>query len=402
MFSEADLQNIWKNQLFKSKIYFSSLGQKIEIIKVGELNKNSGADFSNAIIKIDDLKWVGDVEIHINSSDWFKHKHHQNKAYDKVILHIVYHHDKVVTNTENKEIPTIILDFDSKILTQKNSFKKINIAVILSNLDEKDFQKVIDDALNLRLEKKSNIVLEKLKYHKNDWQTTFYECLAKNFGFKINDIPFELLAQSLPQIYIAKHKNNLLQIEAFLFGQAGFLNQNYENNYLKNLKKEYIFLKKKFSLTPLNKEIWKFSKLRVYNSPIIRIAQFASLIYLSNQLFSKIINESDLKLLQKLFKVKPSLYWQNHYFFEKKSKFQNKHILGEFAIQNIIINTIIPFWIAYGKSKKKNFFLQKTLKILKKLKAENNFIINKFKKNHVKIKDAYTSQAILEIYKKYK
>ncbi|OQX99277.1 MAG: hypothetical protein B6I24_03055 [Bacteroidetes bacterium 4572_128] len=396
MISEIFIQYIWGNNLFHKTKYLSSLGQKIEIIDVGKLNNNSGADFSDAKIKINNLIFAGDIEIHKKSSDWFAHLHHKNKAYDNVILHVVCEHNKEIFNTKQTNIPTIILECEKLYLENSKIKYKKNF---ITNLESLEFEKIIKKNLLERMDEKSNLILERLKINKGDWKLSFYQILLKNFGLNVNNQAFELLSFSLDLNILLKHKNNIFQLEALLFGQAGFLEKNYKDIYVINLKKEYIFLKKKFSLIPLEEHIWKFFRIRPCNFPTIRISQFAKL-FASENLFSKIINSFELKVLKKYFEIPNNDYWNNNYFFDKKYKSKNKNSFGKSSQENLIINTIIPFWIAWGKQKNNVFFLEKSIEILKKLKPENNKIIRNYKKLGIKIPNSYYSQAILQINKK--
>lgn len=236
-----------------------------------------------------------------------------------------------------------------------------------------------------------------LEINDKSWEESFYQALAGSFGFKKNSDPFRLLAKSLPLKYLGKHKDNLLQIEAMLFGQAGFLNTNFPvDDYQAKLKKEYDFLRSKFSLKPLGEHLWKFMRLRPSNFPTVRIAQFSMLIYKSSHLFSKIIHSADNKKIKDLFKVKASDYLDEHYRFGKKSK-KSKKNLGDAAIDSILINTVIPFIFIYGKTTGNPELTEQAIAILEKLFPEENSIIRKWRKLGINAENAYNSQALLQL-----
>ncbi len=403
--TEEFLHYIWKYSLFKKEGIFTDTGDKIEIINPGKPNTNQGPDFLNSIIRIGDTKWAGNVEIHINSSDWIKHEHKNDRAYDNVILHAVLNNDRTVRRTNGGTIPTIELKFSrsvynmySKLISSElwipceNEIGKINETTTVSWLDKLSVE---------RMESKTRSVYSTLEKTINNWEETFYIHLARNFGFNLNSLPFEMLAKSLPVKYLLKHKNDLTQIEALLFGQAGFLNDIYkEDEYYRHLKKEYRYLQRKFMLNPLSNSIWRFLRLRPRNFPTIRIAQFAALIYRSNGLFSRIISCESIPQLKQNFEIKTSGYWNNHYIFGKESEEKPKYI-GKHAFQTIVINTIVPVLFAYARYNGREELKEKALKFLTEIPAENNCIIRKWAKLGIISKNAFYSQALLQLKNEY-
>lgn len=400
---EEFLQFIWKYKLYTSGNLKTTSGQKIEILKTGIHNFDSGPDFFNAKIKIGETIWSGNVEIHVNSSDWYNHNHHTNKAFDNVILQVVFRHDKEVYRTDGQLIPTLELNFDKRLLANYENLLQSKLWIPcereISSVDTFVIGKWIDKLAIERLEIKANRVNELLIQLNNSWEATFYVHLASSFGFKLNNEPFELLAKSLPLGYLAKHKNSLLQIEAMLFGQAGFLNESEGDEYYMSLQKEYQFLKAKFNLKPIEKHLWKFLRSRPGNFPTIRIAQFAMLIYKSSALFSKIVKSTSSKEIEDLLQVDPSDYWEDHYQFNKPSVKKVKS-LGKSSADALIINTIIPFLFVYGQKTGDESLKHKALQFLEKLKSENNSIIESFKEKGVVSTNALTSQALIHL-KKY-
>jgi hypothetical protein len=401
---EEFLNYIWKYKLYKSGNLKTTAGQKVEIIKTGTHNFDSGPDFFNAKIKIDDTIWIGNVEVHINSSDWHSHNHHKNKAFDNVVLQVVYHHDKEVFRTNGELIPTLELKFDKRLVDNYEN-------LLLSNLwipCEKDISKVdkfiVDQWIGKlaieRLEEKSKRIDDLLLQFNTNWETVFYVQLAHNFGFKLNSEPFELLAKSLPLSYLAKHKNSLLQIEALLFGQAGFLNDPDGDEYYKSLQKEYQFLKSKFNLKPIEKHLWKFLRSRPGNFPTIRIAQFAMLIFKSSALFSKIIESKKINEIKELLLVETSGYWKTHYLFNKESITKIKS-LGGSSVDVLIINTVIPFMFVYGKQNGNESIKQKALDFFEKIRSEKNSILESWQRIGINSDNALSSQALIHLKNKY-
>ncbi|MCF6241171.1 MAG: DUF2851 family protein [Bacteroidales bacterium] len=396
---ERILYFIWKYKLYNQNKLQTSQGSRLEIISPGVQNFDSGPDFTNAKIKIGSTTWAGNVEIHIKASDWYAHKHQNDKAYNNVILHVVYDNNQEIFNQKNEKIPTLELKPDEILLDKYKVL--IDNKQVLSCSDDLHFLENfklklwLNNVLFERLNEKTNFIKEKLTRNKNNWEESFYQIIARNFGFKLNAEPFERLAASLPLKYLAKHHDNLLQIEALLFGQAGFLADEFDNEYYHRLKKEYKHLANKFGLKPIEKYNWKFLRTRPGNFPTIRIAQFARLIYQSVSLFSKIIDADSISDVKTLFQVKASEFWKNHYTFAKKSTEKEK-VLGESSLNNILINTLIPFLFLYGEAKDNQELKDKAVNWLEEIKAENNKITRMWEDAGVKIHNAFFSQAVIQ------
>jgi len=408
MLKENLLHHIWKFKLFTINNLKTVQGDKIKIIQSGQHNFDAGPDFFNAKIQIGETTWAGNVEIHINGSDWLKHKHQNNKVYDNVILHIVYNNDVIIKDPNQNEIPTLEL---KKLINQDLIIKYTNLIDQsdqhwipcqnqITTIDTFIFNNWIDRLVLERLERKSEEIKQTLLFNKNNWEDTFYQYLFKHFGLKVNADPFQLLAKNTPLKIIDKH-NTLFSIEALLFGQAGMLAKEVEDEYYQKLKNEYSFLKTKFSLLAMDDSLWKLLRLRPSNFPAIRISQIASLLNLQTRLFSKIIEAKNVKELQLLFKVQASKYWDSHYQFGVLAKNSKVKRIGVATINNIIINVIVPFLFLYSKSIQNEGLTEKSLQFLEEIKSESNTIIKKWNDIGVESKNAKTSQALLELKTKY-
>ncbi len=399
---EEFLQYIWENMLFYSDNLKTKAGETLEIISQGKRNTDSGPDFFNAKIKIGDTIWAGNIEIHKNSSDWQKHNHQTDKAYDNVILHVVETDDSPVKRNNDKLIPTLLLIYPEQLQVNYQNLLDAKTWIACQN----QFHKVDPIILQLgfnrlmieRLENKTDEILERLAQNGNDWNETFYQVLAKMFGFKVNAVPFELLAKSLPLQILAKHKNSLQQLEALLFGNSGMLNnQLLGDDYYLNLRNEYSFLFKKYKLKGIESHLWKFMRLRPGNFPTIRISQFAALIYRSHGLFSKIIEFEKLDDLKELFKVSTSEYWNSHYSFNKLSKRNSKKELGDTSVNTLIINVIIPFLFVFGEKQNKQYLKNRALEFLEQLPPEHNSIIKNWNKLGIETRSAFETQSLLQL-----
>ena len=403
---EEFLQYIWENRLFYTDELKTVDDEKLEILQVGKRNSDSGPDFFNAKIKIDETIWVGNIEIHRNASDWNKHKHSDDDAYKNVILHVVETNDETILRNSESKIPTLILNYpaalkknyqnllDSKTwIACQNQFHKINPVLV-----QLGFNRLMIE----RLEEKTAAIEAKLHENNNNWNETFYQMLARAFGFKINAEPFELLSKSLPLQILSKHKSSVFQLEALLFGNSGLLNQQLlGDDYFLKLRDEYSFLYKKYQLKPMEGHLWKFMRLRPVNFPTIRISQLAALINRSNGLFSKIIEIEAYKDLKELFRVSASEYWDSHYNFNKSGGKNMKKIFGEIALNTLIINVVIPFLFVYGEKQNKHELKNRALRFLEKLPPENNSIIKKWEQLGIASRSAFETQALLQLKNKY-
>lgn len=395
---EQLLHFIWQYKLYNTKDLTTINGEKLQIINAGKLNRDGGPDFLNATIKIDDIKLIGNIELHIHASDWKKHLHQQDKKYSNVILHVVYfnewQHPIIPTLELNGRIPTILLSKYNTLLQQTKNlacqhlFADIN-TITLNNWKER---LVIE-----RLERKSNEILYHLKKNNNDWEQTFYQLLGKYFGCHINQEIFEKLTTLLDYKILLKYKNDITQIEALLFGVAGFLNKDFIEIYPRKLKSEFTFLKQKYQLQLLHEHQWQLLRMRPISFPTIRIAWFAQLIQ-SFPLLNKIVeNPNDFSWLDD---IEPSEYWNTHYTFDKLSKFKHKQIGNSFK-SVIKTNVISPILFAYGKFYKDEKLIEQALQILQQTSFEANHKTNKYDNNFWNKKTGFDTQALIELNDNY-
>ncbi len=386
----------------------TTAGEVLNILKPGILNSDAGPDFSQAKIKIGNIDWVGNVEIHIQSSGWYEHKHDQDAAYENVILHVVWEEDKPVHRTDGTRIPTLQLKGRVEEHLLKSYQKLINNPLAIpcgksfSGVDELIKHAMVDKALMIRLEAKATQIKILLDKNKGDWDETTYQLLAGNLGFKVNKDPFIQLANALPYKLIQKHRSNLLEVEALLFGQAGFLVAKTKDEYLAQLFNTYQFLAKKYDLSgkQMNVAQWKFLRLRPANFPTIRLAQFASLLCSHRNIFSNLIEVSRYQQLIHFFEIHQSAYWKAHYRFGKKSKGEVPGV-GESGKENIIINTVVPLFVAYGQSHDDYSFVEKAITILQSIPSERNKITRIWHELGYVSKTAFDSQGLIELYNNF-
>jgi hypothetical protein len=396
--NEELLHTIWKYKLIGQTHFKGSKEEDIEIISIGEHNQDSGPDFFNSKIKINNILLAGNVEIHIKTSDWLKHNHQKDNAYDNLVLHVVYEHDKELPQNEKFNVSVLELKnyIKPSLLEQYNklqlSKQTIPCGKSISLVPDIVWKSWLDRLAVSRIEQKTAYIEHLFEYSKQNHEDALYVLLCRNFGFKINNDAFELLGKSLSYSILKKYADNPSQIEALLFGVAGLLEELFEDKYPKQIQNEFEFLKHKHQLVPLKKELWKFSKTRPVNFPTIRIAQLASLINKQQSLYHLIEQKPDLKTLQVFFELEPNAYWNTHYKFDTESEESSKQF-GETAFQNLVINTIVPYLFFMSKHNTNIDFVEYALDLLSHLPTEVNTKTKEFTKLGVKTENALESQA---------
>ena len=403
--SESFLCYIWLHGLYNKNKLLTTNAERIEIISPGIKNTDAGPDFFNAKIKINGILWVGNIEIHLNSSAWSLHSHNIDANYDNIILHVVLKNDKQVIRKNGTQIPTVELEIDEKIISQIDSLTNNNAstpcAKYLPSIEPILINLWLQSVVIERLEQKTERIRMFLAETKNSWEDAFYIHFMKNLGLTSNSQPFEMLARSLPLKYLLKHRNNILQVEALLFGQAGFLmDETCNDPYFIALRKEYIFLQNKFSLRPIARHLWKFMRMRPAGFPTIRLAQFAQIITKHQGFFSEFIQTQNLSGLKKFFEVSVSEYWKTHYLFGKITPSSNKKMGNDF-ISTLAINTLVPFLFEYGKFKNNEEIRERAISLLEEIAAEKNSIIRKWQNIGINVSNAMQSQALIQLKNEY-
>lgn len=403
---EALLHTVWKHKLYVPASFRTSEGNTLEIIDTGLYNTNAGPDFFNAKIKIDGQIWVGNIEIHTCSSDWYKHRHEKDKAYNSVILHVAETIDREEIRAEagrtipqwEMKIPLYIRENYSLLTDNTKYMPCLSRIREINEIYLTDWKNAL---LTERLERKTNTIFQLLETCMDDWNEVFYICLARNFGFGINNDAFERLAKSLPLKHILKHRDSGKQVEALFLGQAGLLERDdIDDEYYRFLQKEYLFLQKKYDLHTLEAHIFKTLRIRPSNFPHVKIVQLAGFIRKAQHLFSEILEQTQLTDFQKLFSPEIEDYWMDHYHFEKGSV-KNPKKLGMSAINIILINTVVPILFAYGKKKNMETFKERALQLMATIKAESNFITTTFTRAGIKMDNAGDSQALIQLKREY-
>lgn len=385
----------------------TTTGKPVEVIDAGLPNTNAGPDFFNAKLKIDGTLWVGNVEVHTVASDWMRHGHDKDVAYDNVILHVAETVDCEVFRANGASVPQLQLSCPEPIRRHYTELSHAEIYPpcysILASLPKLTVHSWLSALQVERFEQKARVIAARLEHCNNHWEDVFFITLSRNFGFGLNGDAFEAWANHLPFRAIDKHRDNLFQVEAFFFGQAGLLDEELpdEDEYYRKLQKEFSYLQHKFELSaPMPATQWRFLRLRPGNFPHVRLAQLASLYYRERSLFSRIMEAEMLEAVRKLLTVSTSPYWEEHFNFKKTSPRQEKQV-GKNAQNLIVINTVIPFLYAYGLHKADEALCERATRFLESLKAEDNHIIRHWSGAGLPVSTAADSQALLQLQKEY-
>lgn len=411
---EQLLHYVWKHKAFPLKELHTTEGQPVEIVNPGFHNTDAGPDFFNAKVRVGGTLWVGNVEIHTSSSDWYRHRHDSDPAYNNVILHVATVVDCDICGPDGQSIPQLQLDVPDDIRLNYESLMRLDMTPRCAAI-VKDTPRLIAhnwlSALQVeRLEERSAQVMARHKACGMDWETTFFVTLARTLGFGVNGDAFELWAGSIPPSAIGKHRDDEFQIEAVFFGQAAMLDPDSYNArkrdelardpYFTKLRNEYLYLQKKFTLKPIDHSVWKFLRLRPQNFPTVRIAQMAAL-YSSRQIsLSKVINADDSQL-QALLTTAVSPYWQTHYTFASAESKPSQRPFSTASISLITVNCIAPLLFTYGRYKGDEKLCERALSLLEQLRPEDNKVVRAWADAGFTCDSAADSQALLQLNNRY-
>ncbi len=401
------LSYLWQNKLFKEPL-ITRCGDSVSIIDPGQLNHDSGPDFSNARIRIGRAMWAGNVELHIRSSGWYHHGHHHDPSYHNVILHVVMEDDRPVYRPDGERIPTLCVGnryhkwLEHRYRAFMNSRSWIACEEMASRIRAVVMYSWLERLAVERLELRAQRIYGLLEETRYDWEQVCFRMLCRNFGFKVNATPFEILGKQLSLNVIRRNCFTRKHIEAVLMGQAGFLQQERTGTYFHSLRLFYQGIGIKHKLTPMPEHIWKFMRLRPANFPTLRLAQMATLLHRMPRLMSPILESPSTGHIRSLFDVKASPYWDNHYHFNKAQlRSVREKKLGSSAIDLILINTVVPLLFVYGKHHQQARYQDKALDWLMQLPGEKNSIVKNYTQRHFPCHHALHSQALLQLRETY-
>lgn len=403
---EQLMQYVWQHRLWRSEDMTTNDGRRVRVLDPGLLNRDAGPDFFNAKIEIDGRVWVGNVEIHVRASDWRRHGHDTDKAYDNVILHVVDKDDAPVYRTNGERIPQLVLQvsprFGERYAQLVDARVELPCASQLANVPQLTITEWMEALAFERLHAKVERIREWWNLYSGSWEDICYVALSRALGFGINSDAMERLARRTPLRLLHKHSDSLLQVEALLLGQAGLLDDEalLTDHYYAQLRREYAFLRNKFSLEPMEAEVWKMFRIRPQNFPHRRIALLAHYVQGGFRLMRQILDTHGEKALRELFQVELKGYWATRYGFGKESPIAAR-ALSNGSIDIVLINLVAPLYYAYGELTDDYAMTDRAVSLLEELKPEQNAIVAAFGAAGIKAKDALMSQAIIQLKRGY-
>jgi Protein of unknown function (DUF2851) len=403
--NERLLQLIWQHGMFQPNDLHTTDGEPVSIVSRGKLNTNQGPDFLEGRVKIGTTTLVGNIELHLKTSDWHKHGHQNDANYQNLILHVVLENDSKEKNPAS--IPVLELkhyikkDAEERYHQLADNSYQLPCAKLHAGVKFITKEAWMTRLLAERWEQKLSEWNILLQNSAEDWRNLLYWRLAYNFGFKVNAEPFFLLARSLPLNILARHKDVPEQADALLFGQAGMLHGTFEDTYPNDLQKEYAFLSRKYNLKPIPGHLWKFLRMRPANFPTLRIAQFSMLIQKSAHLFTQIIATHSVRDIEPLLDVVAGGYWDTHFRFDEVQKKATPKTLGKSSVHNIIINTIAPIQYLYASKQDTHQQREEAIQLLEALPPEANKIIALWENEGWHASSAAQTQALIQLYNNY-
>lgn len=406
---------VWKHRLFPLTPLLTTDGQEVEVIHPGMENRSDGPDFFNAKVKIAGTLWVGNVEIHGKASDWLLHGHDTNKRYDSVVLHVAGMVDREIVRTDDTPIPQLELKVPEHIINNYAELRKTDhyppCYRVIPELGNIVIHSFLSSLLYERLDMRSTQIAQRYEAHDKNWDDALFSTIARNFGFGTNGDAFDEWARRMPFRAVDKHADNLQQIEALFFGQAGLLEEDSvptyykealaSDGYFQTLRREYAFLAHKFDLRPMDYTTWRLLGMRPANFPHVRLAQLAMLYHERRISVSKLLAATDKSSLTELLRVGTSPYWDTHYTFASTPSAPTKKRVTDNAVTLLLINSVAPFYYSYGRRKDSEQHCEQAVALLEQLKAENNYIIRGWIDCGLIVKHAADSQALIQLKKQY-
>ena len=404
------LHYVWQHRLYPPETLCTQTGQLIEVIDPGVHNmQQSGPDFFNAKLRIEGVIWAGNVEIHERASDWYRHHHETDAAYNNVILHVVGQIDREVQTADGKTLPQVSVKVPEHILNNYHELTNEETYPpcyrIVPHLEPLHVHAWMNRLTVERLEEKTQRIQRYLSLTDGDWERMFFITLARNFGFGTNAQAFEQWALTIDPQAIGKHRDNAFQVEAFFMGQAGLLDPqalapDRIDDYFTRLQNEYAFLRHKFSLQPLVGNPWKFGRLRPQNFPHVRLSQLVQLYVERRTDFSRLLECTDVKSFRQFFRVSATPYWQQHYTFGEESTLGAK-TLQTASLNLLIINTAAPLLFAYGRHLMNEDMAERAFTLLEALPPERNYITRCWERAGIPVEHAADSQALIRLRQHY-
>jgi hypothetical protein len=408
---EDFLHYLWQHQYFDKTDLRTAGGEAIQVLKPGHRNADAGPDFLGARLRLGEVEWNGAVEIHLRASDWSRHNHQLDPKYDQVILHVVGSHDADVVRTNGSPIPALALNpriapellRRYRQLLEAPAVAPLPCAPLLGQVPGITRTMMVERALLERVEHKADALAALHQHLGNDWEATAYHALMAAFGFQKNSEPLARLAKALPLAVLRRHRHDQRQLEALLFGQAGFLADNEEveaDTYIQDLKQEYAFLRHKYGLAEVALAVheWNYLRLRPANFPPVRLGQLVGLLHARPTLFDALLTAQSVAALTEFFRAPSPEYWRTHFRPGRAGKVPG---LGKSSIDLLITNVVVPLRVAYARHVDQPALVESSVSLLTELPAEHNQFTDMYESLGFTHQSAADSQGLLSLHKSY-
>lgn len=401
---EEYLHHVFKKKML-GNIFKTINNKKLKVLDFGEYNFNAGPDFLDAKILFDGHVWVGPIEFHVNASDWYKHKHQHDIAYANVVAHFVYKNDAPVVHIKDYLIPTVELEgkIDKHHYEKYQGLVKSNSEILctdqIKRLDPAIIEEQLNDSIKERLWRKSLIVIKDIEANAGNRDKAFLLAVARVFGGAVNQLPFQSIIEKLEPKWLAKLNYDAFKTEALIFGVAGMLNFNSEDDYINQLQAEFNYQKKLFNIVEMQSQNWKYSRMRPHNFPDIRLAQFNAWLNNRTSTNEYLVDNWELQKWRQSFKIKLNPFWEKHFRLKNGTEKLVTTSPTDGFIDLIFINAIVPYVYAIGLWEGNDDYCKRAVQMLKQIKPENNSIISDWKRAGVEVNSAFETQSLLELKK---
>jgi len=403
---EAFLHYLWRTRRFQREALHLTDGSALDILQFGNYNIGDGPDFSEGRVRIGDTVWAGHVEMHLKSSDWHHHRHQFDPGYDNVVLHVVWEDDEPVLSARGIPLPTLVLaDRVDQTLVARYEELAANEHAIpcqdhLASVPDLVLNGWTERMMLERLERKTSTLHQLLEAKRSDWDGAFFHQLGRCLGLPLNAGAMDMLMEALPLSLLQRYRADTIATEALLLGVAGFLDDDFLDEYPRQLRREFGHLQHKHGLTVIPRSAWNFRGLRPASFPTMRLVQLAAVLRAQPRMFDEVLEAAKPKAITSLLEHEPHPYWSTHYLPDRPSAPRRK-VIGKSAAHAVIINAVVPMVFLYGRLQGRPKLEEQALELLSALPAERNRAIKQWRQVGIVAENAAESQALLTLRANY-
>lgn len=423
---ESEVVRLWQQQMQKERMLEDTEGRLLEVVYPGRVNDSRGGDFKDAVITQGNSTLCGCIEIHSITSGWTAHGHHQDPAYNQVVLHVAMDSNQsgpVCTRLQNgRTVPTVILSVSENASKSAHGVGGLPCKSLGRKWDLDRLSESLDRAGDQRLVQKAERFAQDMIGSEPD--QTLFEGVSEALGYSKNKLPFLKLARaaSLHQIQEFQSKtapeDQCHRIQAFLFGRAGLLpSQRSPGTINHSLPARFERFWQDFSEPVLVPSLgWELFKVRPGNYPVRRIAALGYLLcrFQAMGWLNALLNiirrascERAERILEPYLTVMGEEYWNDHYDFGLKSPAGlGCSLLGRERAAEIVVNVLLPFALAWSQKSGEVALSHQVYSIYHRYhRLESNSIerhmLQQLAVNRNLVSTARRQQGILHIYRSF-